>query len=267
LDLIQLEAGALAGELLTLRVGPLQLLRLRVNRGLHGRGVKPLGRQIVALDLEPWRHPRPLVAHGQRLTTDCLFGLAAEGGIHLSTGGPCTLAILSIDRERFRSWASALGCPEPVGAFDANWLAVAPPCGRGPGAPGGAGPQRGGRSPGRGGRVPARIELVKAAQAWMEAHPTEPITLDALCRHVHAGRRSLIQGFREHLGMGPMAYLKRQRLHGARRRLLASDPAVISVALVAQEFGFLNAGHFAVAYRQLFGERPSVTLNGGSRLA
>jgi AraC family ethanolamine operon transcriptional activator len=239
------------------------------------------------------------VAHGQRLPVDCLFGLAPRGGIHLSTGGACSLAILSIDSGSFRRWAVDLGSPELGGAvFDANWLAVAPDRQEGlraylrqlfalaerdparltaPGwtrlvaedlvplviealAPVGSPRERGVRSP-------ARIELVKAAQGWMEAHPTEPITLDALCRQVHAGRRSLIQGFREHLGMGPMAYLKRQRLHGARRVLLAADPGHTCVASVAGEFGFLNAGHFAIAYRQLFGERPSVTLQGGSRLA
>ncbi|MGB7565824.1 MAG: helix-turn-helix domain-containing protein [Prochlorococcaceae cyanobacterium] len=272
---------------------------MRLDRGLHGHGGKPLGRQIIALDLEPQRRLGALVAHGQRLPADCLFGLASQRGIHLSTVGPCALAILTIERHGLLRWAADLGCPElSEEALESNWLAVAPDRQEGlraylrqlfavaeqnsarlaaPGWPrlvaedlvplllealaplGG----QAGRSP----RPIARIELVKAAQDWMEEHPYEPITLDALCRQVHAGRRSLILGFREHLGMGPMAYLKRQRLHGARRVLLAADPRCTSVSSVAGSFGFLNAGHFAVAYRQLFGERPSVTLNGGSRLA
>ncbi len=299
LELIQLEAGRLAAELLPLRVGPLQLLRLRLDRGLHGHGAKPFGRQVIALDLEPWLHPGSLVAHGQRLPADSLFGLASHEGVHLSTGGPCALAILTIERHRLLRWAAELGGPElSEEALESNWLAVAPDRQEGLraylrqlfavaeqnsarlAAPGWArlvaedlvplvlealAPLGGQacRSP----RPIARIELVKAAQRWMEEHPTEPITLDALCRQVHAGRRSLILGFREHLGMGPMAYLKRQRLHGARRVLLAADPGFTSVSSVAGSFGFLNAGHFAVAYRQLFGERPSVTLNGGSPLA
>jgi AraC family ethanolamine operon transcriptional activator len=298
LDLIQLEAGRLSGDLFPLQVGPLQLLRLRADRQLHGRGAKPLGRQVVALDLEPWRHHQPLVAHGERLPADCLFGLAPRNGIHLSTGGPCSLAILSIDRQAFLRWVADLGCPELGGAaFDRNWFAVAPHLQEGLrgylrqlftvaeqqparllGAHGwprlvaedlvplvveALASQAG--QVNRSQRPIARIELVKAAQRWMDEHPTEPITLDALCRRVHAGRRSLIQGFREHLGMGPMAYLKRQRLHGARRVLLAADPTRTCVASVAGTFGFLNAGHFAVAYRELFGERPSVSLRGGRR--
>jgi AraC family ethanolamine operon transcriptional activator len=109
-------------------------------------------------------------------------------------------------------------------------------------------------------RPPARIELVKAAQCWMAEHPQQPITLTALCREVHAGRRSLIQGFRDHLGMGPMAYLKLQRLHAVHRLLLASDRAVTRIQPLAMEWGFLNSGHFAREYRLLFGERPSDTL-------
>ena len=109
-------------------------------------------------------------------------------------------------------------------------------------------------------RPPARIELVKAAQAWMADHPDEPIHLDALCRQVAAGRRSLLQGFREHLGMGPMAYLKLQRLHGVRRALLAADPQATRISELAAQWGFLNAGHFARDYRTLFGEHPRTSL-------
>ena len=109
-------------------------------------------------------------------------------------------------------------------------------------------------------RRPARIELVKQVQRWLDAHPDQPITLADLCQVAYVSRRSLIQGFRDHLGMGPMQYLKLQRLHSARRALLRSDPREATVTAVAAEFGFLNAGHFARDYQNLFGERPSVTL-------
>jgi AraC family ethanolamine operon transcriptional activator len=109
-------------------------------------------------------------------------------------------------------------------------------------------------------RPPARIEIVKAAQRWLHDHPQQPITLAELCRQAHASRRSLIQGFRDHLGMGPMAYLKLHRLHGVRRLLLAGDPDQVRIGPIAAEWGFLNAGHFARDYRLLFGERPRDTL-------
>jgi len=94
-------------------------------------------------------------------------------------------------------------------------------------------------------RAPSRIGLVKAAQRWMEAHPRQPIHLEALCREVHTSRRSLIQGFREHLGMGPMTYLRLHRLHGIRQELLRADPSQTKIRAFAAEWGFLNPGHFS----------------------
>lgn len=106
-------------------------------------------------------------------------------------------------------------------------------------------------------RPPARIELVKAAQRWMADHPTEPITLDALCRQVAAGRRTLLQGFREQLGMGPMAFLKLRRLHGVRRELLAADPNTTTITELAVRWGFLNPGHFATTTACSSGNCPA----------
>jgi AraC family ethanolamine operon transcriptional activator len=77
---------------------------------------------------------------------------------------------------------------------------------------------------------------------------------------VHASRRSLMRGFQEHLGMGPMAYLKLQRLHGVRRQLQSAEPGRATVVELAAAWGFSNAGHFAHDYRHHFGEAPSQTL-------
>lgn len=109
-------------------------------------------------------------------------------------------------------------------------------------------------------RPPARIELVKEVQRWMDHHPGQPITLADLCQVAYASRRSLIQAFRDHLGMGPMQSVKLQRLHSVRRVLLRCDPCEATVTEVAADHGFLNAGHFARDYQKLFGERPSDTL-------
>ena len=94
----------------------------------------------------------------------------------------------------------------------------------------------------------------------MAEHPTEPISLDGLCRQVAAGRRSLMQGFREHLGMGPMTFLKIRRLHGVRRELLAADPQATRISELAARWGFLNPGHFARDYRAMFDEHPGTSL-------
>ena len=291
-QLTQLAGGTLHGELLPLDLGPLQVLRLRFDRPLHGGGPKPRGRQLIALDLAEDPGQPGFRSHGMKLPPAAFFGLAADGEIHLTTPERCSMALLSLDRSRFVQWAHELGGPgleehlEGVNAqaidpvriqrvraclrrifhlADRHPALVQDPATRRV-LSGDLVPllvealaHRTGHCE-RLARPPARIELVKAAQAWMADHPDEPIHLDALCRQVAAGRRSLLQGFREHLGMGPMAYLKLQRLHGVRRALLAADPQATRISELAAQWGFLNAGHFARDYRTLFGEHPRTSL-------
>jgi AraC family ethanolamine operon transcriptional activator len=291
-ELLQLQGGVLEGDLLGLRIGPLQLLRLRTSRAVHVAGPKPSGRQLVTISLAAPGRVEPLRAHGHLLPATSLFGLDCRGEIHLTTPAASELAVVAIDRERFGLWAEWLGAEALADdGPGANWLPLDPR--RFEGLRRSlcrlfAVPEANPLALATGGwahlvvedlmplllealvhgsqrqqslrRPPARIELVKLAQRWMREHPQQPISLTALCREVHAGRRSLIQGFREHLGMGPMAFLKLQRLHGVRRQLLAADPEDVRVHRLAVEWGFLNPGHFARDYRLLFGERPSDTL-------
>ncbi len=291
-QLTQLAGGRLNSELLALDLDALQVLRLRFDRPLHGGGPKPKGRQLIALDLGEESGVPVMRSHGLELPSTAFFGLAAAGEIHLTTPERCSLALLSLDRGRFLQWAHDLGGTGLEESLEGvNWQAIDPlrfgrvrACLRGifrlaersPALMADAVIRRrlGGdlvpllvealvHRTGHGERLarpPARIELVKAAQAWMEDHPEEPISLDGLCRQVAAGRRSLLQGFREHLGMGPMAYLKIRRLHSVRRALLAADPQALRIHELAAQWGFMNAGHFARDYRSLFGEHPRTSL-------
>jgi AraC family ethanolamine operon transcriptional activator len=105
-----------------------------------------------------------------------------------------------------------------------------------------------------------RAEIVAQARDYMTANLDRPITLAELSIAVHASRRSLIYGFQDIFGMGPMAYLKQQRLNGVRQALLLADPEHETVANIAHAWGFYSLGHFAHDYRGLFGEAPSATL-------
>jgi AraC family ethanolamine operon transcriptional activator len=292
LRLTQLGPGPLRGRILPLTLGPLQLLRVRFDRGLHSVGPKLCGRQICAIDLRSDLAAGPFLSHGEHLPPTSVFGLASTGDIHFTTHGRTDLALLVIDQARFLRLAAGLGGSAlDEQAMHRNWLRIDPHrferlrlylrrlfllAEESPlllqdpeisrlaqedllpllveSLAHGAGCQERLRRP------PARIELVKLAQKWMDRHPDKPITLEVLCREVHAGRRTLIQGFREHLGMGPMAYLKLQRLHAVRRTLLAADPEQTTVAAEAARFGFLSAGHFSRDYHSLFGELPRETL-------
>jgi len=60
--------------------------------------------------------------------------------------------------------------------------------------------------------------------------------------------------------MSPHKYLWLRRMNLVRRALTLGDPSGASVTVIATDHGFWELGQFAVAYRRLFGESPSVTL-------
>jgi AraC family transcriptional regulator, ethanolamine operon transcriptional activator len=105
-----------------------------------------------------------------------------------------------------------------------------------------------------------RAALVTTAKAYIMAHLDQPLTLAQICQAVCASRRSLHYGFQETLGMGPMAFVKVQRLHSIRRALLYANPKPETVAHIAHQWGFCSLGHFSRDYNRLFGELPSQTL-------
>jgi AraC-like DNA-binding protein len=112
------------------------------------------------------------------------------------------------------------------------------------------------REPGRALR-PRTIKLVVDA---IEARPEYPWTAREMAQLTGVGVRSVEDGFRRHLGESPTAYLRRCRLERVRAELAAAGPGEVTVAEVAHRWGFSHLGRFARAYRERYGELPSVTL-------
>ncbi|ASP37528.1 AraC family transcriptional regulator [Bacterioplanes sanyensis] len=106
-----------------------------------------------------------------------------------------------------------------------------------------------------------RRAVVERIQAYVEAHPHAPITITELCQLTHVSRRTLQYSFEAVLNMSPQRYVRITRLNGVRRQLLlASADEGLLISRVAAEWGFWHAGQFGHDYKQLFGERPSDTL-------
>ena len=111
-----------------------------------------------------------------------------------------------------------------------------------------------------------RARLIAQAEQEMLAHLDEPLTLKALAERLGSSSSALSYGFQDLFGMSPMRYLKVRRLNGVRQRLKASDPETCSVGILASQFGFWSAGHFARDYKAMFGELPSETLHGATNV-
>ena len=101
---------------------------------------------------------------------------------------------------------------------------------------------------------------MKRAEAYIEAHLDEPLSIAELAAIAGVSARSLQTGFQQFRGTTPMAHLRALRLKRAHDELLAADPQRTSVTDIAMRWGFSHLGKFAVAYKQRFGESPRDTL-------
>jgi AraC-like DNA-binding protein len=107
---------------------------------------------------------------------------------------------------------------------------------------------------------PALPFYVKRAEAYIEAHLDEPVSILKLAAAAGVSARSLQTGFQQFRGTTPMAHLRALRLKRAHDELLAADPRRASVTDIAMRWGFSHLGKFAVAYKERFGESPRDTL-------
>jgi AraC-like DNA-binding protein len=102
--------------------------------------------------------------------------------------------------------------------------------------------------------VMARFEEI------LKKHIDQKPNMPTLCAEIGVAERTLRMCCVESLGVSPTRYLLLQRLNRARAALRRADPSTTSVAEIARNNQFLEFGRFAVTYRTIFGESPSVTL-------
>jgi AraC family transcriptional regulator, ethanolamine operon transcriptional activator len=118
------------------------------------------------------------------------------------------------------------------------------------------------------GREPDRGELakqeqsriVKIAEDYALAHVGERLYVSDLCKATAVSERALEYAFKQTLGLAPVAYLARLRLHRVRNALQTPARGSRTVSAVALDWGFWHFGEFSRAYKACFGELPSETL-------
>lgn len=80
-----------------------------------------------------------------------------------------------------------------------------------------------------------------------------------LCQRLRVSRRTVQNSFRSVAETTPVNYIRSIRLNGVRRELMSTTAAELPIGDAAARWGFLHLSHFAVDYRELFGELPSQT--------
>jgi AraC-like DNA-binding protein len=118
-----------------------------------------------------------------------------------------------------------------------------------------------GFEPGRADHVrQSQTLVVKTAEDYALAHADDRVYVTDLCRAAAVSERALEYAFKEVMGLTPVAYLIRLRLHRVRQALLAATHGSMTVSAVALDWGFWHFGEFSRAYKDCFGELPSDTL-------
>jgi AraC-like DNA-binding protein len=106
----------------------------------------------------------------------------------------------------------------------------------------------------------ARGLIVKKAEDHVLARAGDRVSVSDLCRVAAVSERALQNAFKEVMGLTPLAYLTRVRLHQVREALLEATQGSTTVSVEALKWGFWHFGEFSRAYKDCFGELPSDTL-------
>ncbi|MEP1470996.1 MAG: AraC family transcriptional regulator [Halieaceae bacterium] len=109
-------------------------------------------------------------------------------------------------------------------------------------------------------RIPVRNRerALMRALDYIENHPKEALTVEALCAAAATSLSTLERGFRERFSISPKRYLTVQRLNQVQSALVNNSDGR-SITDIAGEWGFWHTSQFAADYKALFGYRPSET--------
>jgi len=105
-----------------------------------------------------------------------------------------------------------------------------------------------------------RARVMRRLEEVLTSTPDRPLYMPQLCTTVGASYTMLRDCCQDYLGMSPKRYLWLRRMHLVRRALRIADAEKTTVTEIATDYGFWELGRFAVAYRSVFGEAPSVAL-------
>lgn len=101
---------------------------------------------------------------------------------------------------------------------------------------------------------------LREAVEYMHSHAELPITPTSVAEHAGLSLRGLQAAFKNQLDVSPTDYLRGIRYDRARADLLNLTPGDVTVAAIADRWGFTHAGRFSAGYARRFGESPSATL-------
>ena len=102
--------------------------------------------------------------------------------------------------------------------------------------------------------TPESNRIIEAAKAYIEQRLDEEIDPNVLCKQLDVGRTRLYELFRVETGMGIAAYIRRRRMHRAKKLLKTTT---LSIDEIAQAVGFTDYNYFSRVYKKIYGKSPT----------
>ena len=101
--------------------------------------------------------------------------------------------------------------------------------------------------------TPQNDRIFLAAKEYIAAHLQENIDISSLCEELQISRSRLYTIFRQEADQGIAEYIKRQRMHRAKKLLKTTD---LPIPEIAAEVGFLDYNYFSRVYKSVYGKSP-----------
>ena len=98
------------------------------------------------------------------------------------------------------------------------------------------------------------VQLISEIKSWLDEHIYEHHPIQDLCRKFTINREKLQSGFRELFGSTVHAYIVRQRIAKAARRLLDSEDSIKAVAL---DSGYKKQRSFNKTFKSIYNKTPA----------
>lgn len=105
----------------------------------------------------------------------------------------------------------------------------------------------------------AAPHYVREAERLLAQSAQDPPTIGEVARRVNVSARTLSEGFQRFRGISPRDFLRDRRLDGLHKALSQAAPGE-TVTSIAADWGYVNLGAMAAAYRRRFAEPPAQTL-------
>lgn len=101
---------------------------------------------------------------------------------------------------------------------------------------------------------------VEKARALLEENLKSTYYMTDLVEELRVNERSLQNSFKSHLGISAKHYLTQLRLNAIREELLRHEDSHENIQEIARRYNFFHMGHFSKAYKEIFSETPSETI-------